>query len=71
MLQSCGALLAMDEDYDVEDDDRGAKNPVTPRDESTERHPAGTMQVRSSQTLCEITSTCKQAVETFGGTGLL
>ena len=49
MHQSCGELLAIDEDYDVEEDDRDHKHPrVTPREKDSVEHPAGTMQVCSS-----------------------
>ena len=49
MYQSCGELLAMDEDYDVEEEDRDHKHPrVTPREKDSVEHPAGTMQVCSS-----------------------
>lgn len=49
MYQSCGELLAIDEDYDVEEDDRDHKHPrVTPREKDSVEHPAGTMQVCSS-----------------------
>lgn len=48
MHQSCGELLAIDEDYDVEEDDRDHKHPrVTPREQDSDAHPAGTMQVCS------------------------
>lgn len=46
MHQSCGDLLTIDEDYDVEEDDRDHKYPrVTPREKDSDAHPAGTMQV--------------------------
>ena len=50
--QSCGELLAIDEDYDVEDD-RDHKHPrVTPREKDSAEHPAGTMQVQLSTISC-------------------
>lgn len=52
MHQSCGELLAIDEDYDVEEDDGDYRHPrVTPREDDTAEHPAGTMQVRPSPNL--------------------
>lgn len=43
--ESCGELLAIDEDYDVEEDDGDYRHPrVTPREDDTAEHPAGTMQ---------------------------
>lgn len=49
MHQSCGELLSIDQDYDVEEDDRDHKHPrVTPRERDSDAHPAGTMQVCGS-----------------------
>lgn len=47
MRQGCGELLAIDEDFDVEEDDRDYRHPrVTPRENDSAKHPAGTMQVQ-------------------------
>ncbi|KAL3162429.1 hypothetical protein ABBQ32_010098 [Trebouxia sp. C0010 RCD-2024] len=43
--EGCGELLAIDEDFDVEEDDRDYRHPrVTPRENDSAKHPAGTMQ---------------------------
>lgn len=47
MRQGSGELLAIDEDFDVEEDDRDYRHPrVTPRENDSVEHPAGTMQVQ-------------------------